>query len=293
MTHERRSLDMAVTSPTPDPERGPIPQVPRRRARLAGAYALAGLLASLAGPAAADMVVIASTAPEILPGRIVQPGQPLRLPEGTQVTLLASTGATMIMVPPGGAVSDIPSVQGDGEMLTVLAAVVAGGEGSTRLGAARAIGDDICTARPGAEPAHEIARLGMEGCDKAAAELLDDLRRRRVPASLYLASQRGRTATTRVGQPLRLEVTASVDAHVTCWSKTPDGAVQALPLAGSNPLSSSTASALAFTPDRPGRSLVACAATDDRPADPLTLASAQARGRDVLATDQIAVEVQP
>ncbi len=289
MSNERRSLDMAVTSPAPHPE-------PRRRAWLARAYALAALLASLAGPAAADMVVIASTAPEILPGRIVQPGQPLRLPEGTQVTLLASTGATMIMVPPGGAVSDIPSVQSDSDMLTVLAAVVAGSQGSARMGAARAIGDEICLPRPGGETAREIARLGLEGCDKAAAEQLAELRRRRVPPSLYLTSERGRAATVRAGEPLRLEVTVSVEAHVACWSKGPDGRAEPLAIEQAGPaarLPSSRPFALALRPGAAGRTLVACAATDGLPTPSLSLAAVQARSAKVLATDQITVQATP
>ncbi|HMR31405.1 MAG TPA: hypothetical protein PKA09_10635 [Geminicoccus sp.] len=288
MTQERRALDMASTSPASAPER-------RRRAPPARAYALAAMLASLAGPAAADMVVIASTASEILPGRIVQPGQPLLLPEGTQVTLLASTGATMIMVPPGGAVSDIPSVKGDGEVLTVLAAVVAGGQGSTRLGAARAIGDEICAARTAADPVQEIARLGLEGCDAAAAQQLDELRRRRVPASIYLTSERGRAAAVRAGQPLGLEVTVSLPAHVTCWHKAPDGTVSPLAIAGESkqPLPSSRPFAVSLTAGQAGRNLVACAATDRPPTGTLTLAAVQTPGPEVLATDQITVQVSP
>lgn len=288
MTHQRRSLDMASTSPASAPE--------RRRAPPVRAYALAAMLASLAGPAAADMVVIASTAPEILPGRIVQPGQPLRLPEGTQVTLLASTGATMIMVPPGGAISDIPSVKGDGEMLTVLAAVVAGGQGSTRLGAARAISDEVCTPRAGADVVQEIARLGVEGCDAAAAGQLDELRRRRVPASLYLTSERGRSAAAHAGQPLALEVTVSLPAHVTCWRKGPDGTVAPLAIEGAppkQPLPSSRPFAVSLTADQAGRNLVACAATDSPPSGPLALAATQARGPEIQAADQITVQVSP
>ncbi len=289
MTQERRALDMVSTSPASIRER-------LRRAPQVRAYALAAMLASLAGPAAADMVVISSTAPDILPGRIVQPGQPLQLPEGTQVTLLASTGATMIMVPPGGAVSDIPSVKGDGEVLTVLAAVVAGGQGSTRLGAARAIGDEICAPRPGADPVQEIARLGLEGCDAAAAGQLDELRRRRVPASLYLTSERGRAAAIRAGQPLALEVTMSVPAHVTCWRKGPDGTVAALAIEGApsqGPLPGNRPFAVSATADKAGRNLVACAATDTAAPGALTLAAAQAHGPEILAADQITVQVSP
>jgi hypothetical protein len=279
---------------------------PRPPAWTARAYALAALLASLAAfpaPAEADMVVIASTAPEVLLGRIVQPGQPLRLPEGSQVTLLASTGATMIMVPPGGTVSDIPSVKGDSEVLTTLAAIVAGGEGSARLGAARALSDTVCTPRPEVDTVREIARLGLEGCAKAAGDLLDDLRRRRVPASLYLTSERGRQATAKPGEALRLEVSTSLAAFVACWHQQSDGSVLPLAVEGAaagRPLPSSRPHSLRLTVEGEGRTLVACTAAtraiDGAVAGDVTLADLQARagGSDgFLAADQIAVQISP
>lgn len=289
MTNERRSLDMPAKSPAPRAQ-------PRR-----SAYAAALLLASLALPARADMVVIASTAPDVAPGRIVQPGQPLRVPEGAQVTLLASTGATMIMVPPGGTVSDIPSVQGDGQVLTALAAVVAGGSGSTRMGAARAVGDAVCVPRPEADMVQEIARLGVEGCTASANAVLDELRQRRVPASLHLTSATGRKATGKAGQPLRLEVTTSIPAHVACWRQTPDGSVAEVPVeaAPGKPLSSSRPYALRLALEQTGRTLVACAASSRQGASmdaAIALANLQARiGRDdgLLAVDQISVQIQP
>jgi len=288
MNNERRSLDMPAKSPAPRAQ-------PRRLA-----YAAAILLASLAAPVEADMVVIASTAPDVAPGRIVQPGQPLRVPEGAQVTLLASTGATMIMVPPGGTVSDIPSVQGDGQVLSALAAVVAGGTGSTRMGAARAVSDAVCVPRPEADMVQEIARLGIEGCDASAQAVLNELRQRRVPASLHLTSESGRKAVARAGQPLRLEVTTSIEAYVACWRRTPDGNVAEVPIeaAPGKPLPSSEPYALRLSLDQPGRTLVACAAgRQDSDVDAaVALANLQARperGDGFLAVDQISVQIQP
>jgi hypothetical protein len=239
----------------------------------------------------------------VILGRIVQPGQPLRLPDGSQVTLLASTGATMIMVPPGGTVSDIPSVQGDNDVLTVLAAVVAGGEGSTRLGAARAIGDAACAPRPEDDPVQEIARLGLEGCPKAASELLEELRRRRVPASLHLTSERGRKSTAKPGEALRLEVTTSLAAFVTCWRQQPDGSVLPLAVEGATagrPLPSSQPHALRLVVADAGRQLVSCIASDNAIDDAVPtgaiLADLQARagrGAGFLAADQMTVQISP
>ena len=72
-------------------------------------------LAAMALPAsAADLVVVASSAPDLAPGTVVKSEAVLKVPAGASVTLISGTGKTVTLKgphsgPPGGAAAAMPA----------------------------------------------------------------------------------------------------------------------------------------------------------------------------------------
>ncbi len=65
------------------------------------AFVIAAFLALAALPAeAANLVVVASTAPGLAPGQIIHSDDPLEVPNGARVTLVSETGKTLIVPGP-------------------------------------------------------------------------------------------------------------------------------------------------------------------------------------------------
>lgn len=210
-----------------------------------------------AGTAAADAVVMASTASDYGIGRVVADGEAVILPEGAGIHLLEASGRVVSLTGPfEGPLDAAPRDRAP----AAAAALWTGGSFSqTDLGAARSLAPpdtvrDVLTAGPrrpgrhcildpdGGKEAPEVSAggrapggveirriavppddaaalaigLAREGCSAQLAPLLARLRDAVVPIELALASDRGAYPTYRRGEPVRLTLRTSRDAHLHC-----------------------------------------------------------------------------
>lgn len=188
------------------------------------AFALTGA----AGIARADMVVIATTAPTVAPGRVVAGGERLDLPPGAAVTLLAADGRSVTLTGPGGVVptDDAPpsSAAGGGGLLNALAALLGGGDASegTAIAAVRNVQGCPTAGRSEVE---RIAELARRGCVDEARAQLSALVARTAPAGLYLTTDPDGASTYRIGDRLGLRLQTNFDAYVYCYYGQADGRV--------------------------------------------------------------------
>lgn len=81
---------------------------------------------------------------------------------------------------------------------------------------------------PATNGAALAVRLAEAGCARQAAVLLSPLRDATVPLDVYLAADRGSSATYRPGEAIRLVLQANRDAHVYCYLRNARG--QLIPL---------------------------------------------------------------
>ncbi|HEX9701413.1 MAG TPA: hypothetical protein VGA19_01080 [Rhodospirillales bacterium] len=99
-------------------------------------------LAAIALPAsAADLVVVASSAPDLAPGTVVKSEAVLKVPAGASVTLISGTGKTVTLKGPH---AGPPGVGGDGagspDLIASLSGLLAGsGKETAALGTMRAL----------------------------------------------------------------------------------------------------------------------------------------------------------
>ncbi|MBI3113091.1 MAG: hypothetical protein HYZ04_01085, partial [Rhodospirillales bacterium] len=100
------------------------------------------VLAAIALPAsAADLVVVASSAPGVAPGSVVKSDAVLKIPAGASVTLISGTGKTVTLKGPH---SGPPGAGGDGagspDLIASLSGLLTGSERETgALGTMRAL----------------------------------------------------------------------------------------------------------------------------------------------------------
>ncbi len=84
------------------------------------AFVIAAFMALAALPAgAANMVVVASTAPGFAPGQIVHSDDPLEVPNGARVTLVSETGRTVTLTGPHSGPAETGAGPGGGDGLLV------------------------------------------------------------------------------------------------------------------------------------------------------------------------------
>ena len=89
---------------------------------------------------AANLVVVASTAPGLAPGQIVHSGDPLEVPNGARVTLISETGNTVTVPGPHSGPAEIAAGPGGSDGLLVsLSGLLSGpGRETASLGTMRA-----------------------------------------------------------------------------------------------------------------------------------------------------------
>lgn len=84
------------------------------------AFVIAAFMAVAALPAgAANLVVVASSAPGLAPGQIVHSGDPLEVPNGARVTLISETGNTVTLTGPHSGPAEIAAGPGGNDGLLV------------------------------------------------------------------------------------------------------------------------------------------------------------------------------
>ncbi len=175
--------------------------------RLAGAILLAlGSLATAAGGARAEAVVVAATAPGYTVGQQLGT-DPIIVPDGASLVFLLKTGQVVTVKGPYEGPPPAPA-----------------GDAGNRF--------------------DRLARLG--GTDQAeiggtrSLSAIDDVARN-LPLDLYLATDRGRYPVYRPGEPIRLVLQTNRDAHTYCWLRDthrrvvplfPSTAAEAQPLQG-------------------------------------------------------------
>lgn len=88
---------------------------------------------------AAEMVVVASTAPEIEPGRVVETGTHFEVPAGATITLISQSGKPLILKGPFAGVPDRDEgAKGDANVISSLAKLFSGpGAETSGLGVMR------------------------------------------------------------------------------------------------------------------------------------------------------------
>lgn len=190
------------------------------RSILPRASALLAAFAALplgAAVARAEAVVIATTAPGVAVGGIVADDSPLTVPAGAEVTLLGADGVARTVKGPGRLAAAAPAGGADPGVLDTLSSLVAEPREVERFGAVRG----GCP-RPAGNPARAIADLAENGCAEAALARLEELRREAVPPALSLTSAGG-DRPYRLGEPIRLRLQASFDAHLYCYHYAADG----------------------------------------------------------------------
>lgn len=171
--------------------------------------------------AAGEMVVIATTAPGIEEGRVVQTGERLALPPGATVTLLAADGETVTLQGEDAVVPASGGARPGSSLLDALRRLIGGDDGliigGTRSGSAACAVDDKLSA------AERIGALVQQGCLDEARAALDALRRREVTPALWLSTDAGPQPTYRVGDMMTLLIQANFDASLYCYYGQSDG----------------------------------------------------------------------
>lgn len=154
----------------------------RAHTRLAGVLALAlGLLATAAS-AWAEAVVVAATAPGFRAGQQLG-SAPISVPDGASLVFLLKTG--QVVTVKGPYEGPLPAPSGDSaSRLDRLARL--GGTDQSEIGGTRSL--------------PTVADVARE-----------------LPLDLYLATDRGRYPVYRPGEPVRLVLQTSRDAHTYCW----------------------------------------------------------------------------
>jgi len=106
---------------------------------------------------AAQLVVVASTAPAIKPGQIVDGAKKLEIPAGASVTLVSQAGKSMKLAGPYSGVPGSGSGGGDGKTIGSISKLFSGsGTESGTLGAMRSAGGGV----PGDPRLVDISRSG-------------------------------------------------------------------------------------------------------------------------------------
>ncbi|MCB2054349.1 MAG: DUF4384 domain-containing protein [Geminicoccaceae bacterium] len=188
------------------------------------------LLVSAATAARADMVVIATTAPEVTLGERVPDGTRLEVPDGAQVTLISADGSTLTVEAPGGVVGGASSSGGQRSIIDALQRVIQQEENVGGVGATRSASPAACAG------VDDVLTLLKKGCEREAAARLKELAGTLSP-SLYLGAQRpGSRPAFRLGEPIDITVQTNFDAYVYCFHEGSDGSTTRLvPLAGTAP----------------------------------------------------------
>ena len=205
------------------------------RSLLLAASAMLATLALAAGGSAAhaaEMVVIATTAPTVAAGEVVHGGTPLDLPPGAVVTLLGADGRSVTVTGPGGVVpgdGGLPQSASAGSVLDALGALVGAGartEG-TAIAAVRAVTDchAVAAAAAGQSDLERIAGLVRQGCTEQARAELAALSASTVPPSLYLGTLPDGVTVFRIGDRFDLQLQTNFNAHVYCYYHQADGSV--------------------------------------------------------------------
>ncbi len=102
------------------------------------AGAVAALMITI-GSARAEMVVIASTAPEIDTGLIVVAGDRLTVPDGAMVTLVDRTGRSVTINGPFSDVADAPAEVGGNDVMVAVASLISAQDEYEEFGATRGV----------------------------------------------------------------------------------------------------------------------------------------------------------
>ena len=162
--------------------------------RLAAAMVGAlGGLAVAAGPARAEAVVVAATAPGFTAGQQLG-DEPISVPDGASLVFLLKTGQIVTVRGPYEGPPPAPSGETGSRFERI---VRLGGTDQSQIGGTRSL--------------------------PTIADLARDL-----PRDLYLATDRGRYPVYRPGEPIRLVLQTSRDAYTYCWLK--DGRGRVVPL---------------------------------------------------------------
>ncbi|MGF1476802.1 MAG: DUF4384 domain-containing protein [Geminicoccaceae bacterium] len=173
-------------------------------------------LAASTGAAEADMVVLDSTAPAILPGTIVVAEQELELPESAVITLMATDGSTTVLRAPGGTVPSVANDLPNHGLLSQLSTFVSA-NGETRIGAVRTVG---CETNGSSAPGSRVTELISRGCYARANDLLDQIRAEAVVPSLFVGADK---TVFQVGEEVEMTLMVNFDAFLYCALERADG----------------------------------------------------------------------
>lgn len=201
--------------------------------RVAGLLAMATvIIGQYPRWAEADMVVIATTAPNIDLSMVVEPGAKLDLPEGAQVTLLSIDGSMQTIVGPGGmaGVDAAAGEEGDGRMVDALSQIVRQTRNNHGLGAIRGDGGRC-------DGIHDLAQLLDLGCRRDAAIRIGELAEQ-VPPALFIGTQKpGSEPVFTLGETIDITLQSNFDGYVYCFHEGSDGTTTRLvPLSGAAPM---------------------------------------------------------
>ena len=146
------------------------------------AATLAAVLLAVGSADAAEMVVLASTAPDLAPGTLIAEGERLELPDGATVTLMTESSRSLTLHGPYAGVPALGPERGDDPgMMAVLANLLNEEGGTAALGGIRALGeptraDGIDVTRSGTYcVAVAAARLWRPSAETAMSVRLTDL----------------------------------------------------------------------------------------------------------------------
>ena len=170
--------------------------------------------------AQAEMVVIATTAPTIQVGTILNYGSELALPPGSAVTLLAADGTSRTVDAPGGVLTaQAQQSDNSSRVIEALSGLVVQKENGSRLGAIRSVDSADCPASASGEA---LATLTEAGCFQAATEALGQITDALEP-SLYVGTARNGEQNYKFGEEITLEVQSNFEAYVYCFHEGSDG----------------------------------------------------------------------